>query len=236
MNAAPRVQLIAIVGGSGAGKGWLIERLRRVLGDRACHLQLDNFYRDRSHLPLGRRALLNFDLPSAIDWDAAERVLRDCREGRATTVPTYDFATHARLGHGAPFTPSPLVLVDGLWLLRAPAIRALFDLKIFLDVPSDLRRSRRLARDVVERGYTAEAIARQFDTAVVPMHARYVEPQKKWADLVLAQPFNENDVAALTGRLWAMLAGAWLVQSWEHETFRSELAAQLLQTEHEYCA
>src|SRR4051812_1957936 len=193
MSPTTPVQLIAIVGGSGAGKGWMVERLRRVLGEHATHLQLDDFYRDRSHLPMSRRARINFDVPRAIDWAAAERVLRDCRAGQLTRIPSYDFATHRRITERerTNWAPRAFVLVDGLWLLRRPAMRHLFDLKIFLDTPTELRCTRRLARDVAERGYTRDAVEYQLRSAVVPMHDRYVEPQKKWADLILTQPFDE---------------------------------------------
>jgi uridine kinase len=235
MNPTHEVQLIAVVGGSGAGKGWLVERLCRLLGDKAAHLQLDNFYRDRSHLPMSRRARLNFDVPDAIDWDEAERVLRDCRAGRPTRVPFYDFATHSRVAARAcnVWSPRPVVFVDGLWLLRRPAIRELFDLKIFLDTPTGMRCSRRLTRDSIERGYTRAAIEQQLRAAVLPMHNRYVEPQKKVADLVLTQPFRERDLVALIEALWSRLAHASLVHPWEHETFRAELVDLL--ANHEYC-
>jgi uridine kinase len=233
MNTTPPVQLIAVAGGSGAGKGWFVERLCRLLGDKARHLQLDDFYLDRSHLPPRRRSRLNFDVPTAIDWDGAERVLRDCRAGLPTRVPRYDFATHCRLTDHIAWEPRPLVLVDGLWLLRPPALRELFDLKIYLDTPTDLRRTRRLARDVRERGYTAAAVEHQLRTAVMPMHERYVEPQKKWADLVLTQPFEEEQLADLADRLWALLDRASLVPPWMHETFRAELFDLL--AHHEYC-
>jgi len=88
------VKIVAVVGGSGAGKGWLIQRIGRVLGDKVCHLELDDFYRDRSHLAPARRAQTNFDRPRAIDWEWAERVLRDCQAGLPTLVTRYDFATH----------------------------------------------------------------------------------------------------------------------------------------------
>ncbi len=233
MSSPYPVQLIAIVGGSGAGKGWLVDRLARLLGDRASRLQLDDFYRDRSHLPPSRRAQVNFDRPHAIDWARAEQVLLDCRAGRSTTLPCYDFATHSRVDDRTRWQPRSIVLVDGLWLLRRPALRRLFDLKIFLDTPPDLRCTRRLARDVAERGYTREMVGRQLRTAVLPMHDRYVEPQKKHADLVLTQPFQEASVAALAARLWTLLSNASLVPSWQHETFRAELVALL--THHEYC-
>lgn len=203
MNPTTPVQLIAIVGGSGAGKGWLVARLCRLLGERACHLQLDNFYRDRSHLPMTERARLNFDEPDAIDWDAAKRVLRDCRAGRATCVPGYDFATFSRIAarEQSAWQPRPVVLVDGLWLLHEPSLRALFDLKIYLDTPADVRCARRMTRDVAERGYTPELIEQQLRTTVLPMHERHVEPQKKWADLVLTYPIDEHQITALAERI-----------------------------------
>lgn len=232
MNASP-VQLVAIAGGSGAGKSWLVERLCGLLGDKACHLQLDDFYRDRSHLPMNRRAKINFDVPTAIDWAWAERALRECRAGSPTRIPRYDFATHSRLADRVGWTPRPIVFVDGLWVLRPPAVRELFALKLYLDTPVDVRRERRLIRDVAERGYTAAAVAHQFRTAVSPMHERFVEPQKKWADLVLRQPFDEHEVHQLADALWQLLQGAALVAPWMHETFRAELSERLCQ--HEYC-
>lgn len=233
MSAAYPVHLVAVVGGSGAGKGWLVERLSRLLGEHACRLQLDDFYRDRSHLPPARRARLNFDIPGAIDWDWAERVLLDCRAGRATSIPCYDFATHSRVAERSAWQPKPIVLVDGLWLLRPPAIRRLFDLKIYLDTPTDLRCTRRLARDVAERGYTRDMVDRQLRTAVLPMHDRYVEPQRKWADILLRQPFEEDELLGLADRLWTILTHAAAVPTWQHETFRGELVALL--AHHEYC-
>ncbi|HUR58080.1 MAG TPA: uridine-cytidine kinase [Opitutaceae bacterium] len=224
--------LIAIVGGSGAGKGWVVERLCRLLGERAAGLQLDDFYRDRSDLPLARRARLNFDVPQAIDWESAVRTLRECRAGLPTRVPRYDFATYSRVGDEPTWLPRPVVFVDGLWLLHPPEVRELFDLTIYLDTPPELRRQRRLTRDVSERGYCAEDVERRLRTAVAPMHNRYVEPQKKHADLVLAQPFAERELLGLAGRLWTLLSRAQLVEPWMHETFRAELLSLLANHEH----
>jgi uridine kinase len=232
MTTPSPVKLVAVVGGSGAGKGWLVHRLCEMLGRNACHLQLDDFYRDRSHVTPSRRGRVNFDLPRAIDWERAERVLSDCRAGLATRIPQYDFATHCRITERGPWQPRPVVFVDGLWLLRPPAVRRMFDLKIYLDTPADLRRGRRLARDTAERGYSLAAVEQRFTNEVVPMHDRYVEPQRKWADVVLTQPFQETEINALADRLWALLADAGVFEPWMHETFRAELVQHL--ATHEY--
>lgn len=234
MNAVSSNQVIAIVGGSGSGKTWLVRQLCRVLGEHGGHLALDDFYRDRSHLAPARRARLNFDVPHAIDWAGAARVLRACRAGQPAEVPRYDFATHARLGAAQPWQPRPVVLVEGLWLLRSPELRPLFDLKIFLDTPADLRHRRRLARDTAERGYTAAAVRQRLATMVLPMHERYVEPQRRWADLILRQPYAEPEVQALADRLWALLGRTGALPCWMHETFRAELLSLLV--DHEYCS
>jgi uridine kinase len=215
------------VGGSGAGKGWLIGKLRDLLGERAGHLQLDDFYRDRSHLPPRRRARLNFDVPHAIDWEAAAAVLRACRAGEAVRLPRYDFATHSRRPEGETWLPRPVVFVDGLWLLRSRALRELFDYSVFLDTPARLRHRRRLARDVAERGYTAAAVAYQWETHVAPMHDRYVEPQKRHARLVLAQPFRAAELDALAAGLGRLLLAAGALEAWQQEKFRADLTAQL---------
>jgi uridine kinase len=189
--------LIAIVGGSGAGKSWLAERLQRVLGPEATRLSLDEFYQDRSHLPISRRARINFDHPRAIDWALVETVLCQCRAGRAARLPRYSFITHTRISQQVEWSPKPFVLVDGLWLLCRPRIRALFDLRIFLECPAQLRLERRLARDVAERGRTPDSIREQFWKTVAPMHNRYVAPQARWADAVVEQPPSEAELSRL---------------------------------------
>lgn len=220
-HPAPVSRMIAIVGGSGAGKGWMVARLCRLLGEQAGHLSLDNFYRDRSHLTPARRARINFDVPGAIDWTHAEQVLNDCRAGQTTRVPQYDFNTHSRLPRTEEWTPKPVVLVDGLWLLRRRSTRQLFALKIYLDCPASLRLRRRRARDVAERGRTAAAVEHRFQL-IAPLHERYVEPQKKWADLVLSQPFSKPELNRLSDHLWALLQAGSLVPPSTHTAFQAQ--------------
>lgn len=224
----PPGQMVAIVGGTGAGKGWMADRLCTLLGEHACHLSLDDFYRDRSHLPPARRERLNFDIPRAIDWPHAEQVLHDCRTGRATRVPRYDFNTHTRLPATEPWQPKPLVLVEGLWVLWNPSTRRFFELKIYLDCPAPVRLDRRRTRDVEERGRTPDAVDRRFQL-LAPLHERYVEPQKKWADLVLTHPFSATDITRLADKLWALLHAGSLLPCWMQETFRRDVL-NLLET------
>jgi len=197
MNLGTPSKLVALIGGSGAGKTWLAGKLQDVLGESLARLSLDDFYLDRSDLPPAERERINFDDPCAIDWPCVERVLRSCRAGSPVLAPRYDFTTHTRLPAPQLWQPAPLVLMDGLWLLLLPAIRSLFDLRIFLDCPEELRLQRRLARDVRERGRSEASLHRQFCLTVAPMHERYVVPQLAWADIIVGQPVEVATICEL---------------------------------------
>ena len=198
--AAPR--LVAIVGGSGSGKTWLADKLQEALGKKsAARLSLDDFYRDRSHLSPARRALVNYDHPRAIDWDAFASVLRDCLAWRPTVIPKYDFANHARLPAGRSFQPKKIVLVDGLWLLHKRELRELFSFSIFIDCSPQIRLNRRLARDLLIRGRDKASVQRQFRDEVEPMNTRYVVPQKRWVHNNLDTPIGAARVRHLAGQL-----------------------------------
>ena len=192
--------IVAIVGGSGSGKSWLAQRLQHGFGGEAARVSLDSFYRDRSHLSLRTRERINFDHPRSIDWGCVAEFLAEVRRGAATNIPEYDFTLHARAGLSA-WEPKPIVLFEGLWLLGKPALRSCFDLKVFLDVPAELRLRRRIVRDVAERGRTIDAIRRQFRTHVSPMHSRHVAPQKRWADRVLGARVGKREIDELAGAI-----------------------------------
>lgn len=223
MNNPPSSVILAIVGGSGAGKSWLADRLALLLGEMAGRISLDNFYRDRSHLPPSRRERINYDSPGAIDWAAFERVLAACRAGHPVALPRYDFITHCRISDREPGPPKPVIIVEGPWLLQRARVRGLFDLRIYLDCPARLRFRRRLERDVIERGRPASSVRQQFRKRIAPMHERHVEPQRRWADLVLPAPYTEVAILDLADRIWRLLRTDTLLPDWLRATFRAEL-------------
>ncbi|MDB6066597.1 MAG: udk [Pedosphaera sp.] len=204
MKARPAPLLVAIVGGSGAGKSWLADQLQGMLGNTAARISLDDFYKDRSHLAPGHRARINFDHPRAIDWSRLERTLRDCLAWHTTQLPRYDFTRHARHALPQVLRPKPLILMDGLWLLRRPSLRRLFKLRIFIECPSSTRLRRRLARDLSVRGRCRASVQRQFQETVEPMNARYVEPQARWANILLKTPIRKREVKRLKEHLAAL--------------------------------
>ncbi len=190
-----KATLVALVGGSGSGKSWLSENLEKTLHRQVTRISLDDFYRDQSHLSPEKRARLNFDHPRLIDWDLVETVLTACREGRPVSMPSYCFVTHTRKPNVKKVRPQGVILVDGLWLLRRPGVRRLFDLRVFIHCSEKLRLSRRLARDIANRGRDLASVRRQFRTTVAPMHKKFVDPQARWADVIFRQPVGSKHVA-----------------------------------------
>jgi uridine kinase len=198
-----RPTIVAIVGGSGSGKTWLARELQRRLGRKAGILSLDDFYRDLTPLSEGERERVNFDHPAAIDWKLLAVCLGKIQRGERALLPRYNFVTHTRRSSQRNWHPRPIVLVDGLWLLRRSEVRRLFSIKVFVQCPNRLRMARRVARDVRERGRTADAVRRQFRDRVEPMRERFVEPQRRWASCCIASPATEAALRALLDKIRA---------------------------------
>jgi uridine kinase len=217
--------LVAITGGSGAGKSWLADRLQRLFGDQAGRIMQDSFYRDRSHLPVEERSRINFDHPDALDWECFRDVLAAVAAGREARVPTYDFSSHCRIAGTEAITPRPIMIVDGLWLLHHPEVRPLFSLGIFVHCPESERLRRRVVRDIAERGRTQDSVHEQFRETVAPMHRLYVDPQVEHADLVI--PFPHHDITDLHAALWRLLPGEHVRLNRSRAGFRTELQSLL---------
>lgn len=199
-------QIVGITGGSCAGKTWLADRLGSILATRgvqAARLSQDDFYLDRSHLPPGRRAQVNFDHPRAIDWERLESTLAKFAGGKAASVPRYDFATHGRLNGDAELNPAAILIVEGLWLFRQATLRSLFALKLFIRSSPQLCTERRLRRDTVERGRTREQVLQQLSRYTLPMSERFVAPQEKWADVVLEAPVEKKEILRIVNSIEA---------------------------------
>ena len=192
---------IAVVGGSGSGKTWLAEKLCAELGTRAARLSLDDFYRDLSHLGIAARDKVNFDDPAAIDWESVRSVADTLARGEMAQVPIYDFTTHTRRPKARMFAPSEIVVWDGLWLLHEKAVRVRFAWSVYVDCRESERLARRVARDVRERGRTEESIRLQYLNHVQPMHERFVEPQRDFANQVLPSPATGAQVVGLKEEL-----------------------------------
>lgn len=194
------VRMIAIAGGSGSGKSYLARKLRERMPHDAVLLTLDDFYHDLSGLPESERDVVNFDDPKAIDWKELERAIEALMSGRQALLPCYDFTTHTRKSEGKWVGPAKWIVLEGLWSLSDQSIRQRAACKVFIDCPSELRLMRRIARDTQERGRTEESVRRQFREHVDPMHDRYVQPQRQWADVVLSADFSDIDVEVLWQR------------------------------------
>lgn len=195
------VYFIAITGGSGSGKTWLARQLKRRLGAQAVILTLDDFYRDQSAVPLRQRSRLNFDHPDAIDWDLLIECLDGIKDGKPVRLPRYDFTEHTRKTRTRVWNRKPIVVLEGLWLLRRPELRKLYSLSVFVECDEALRLERRIKRDMRERERSRASILRQFRTQVAPMHDCYVQPQAKLATMVLGPAISRQAVDDLAEQI-----------------------------------
>ena len=190
-----RSVVIGVAGGSGSGKTTVIRRIVESLGnDQVTLLDHDRYYRDRSELRLEERAAMNYDHPDSLETDLMVRHLNELREGRSVEVPTYDFARYARMATTETAQPRRVIIAEGILIFADPALRALLDVKVFVDADDDIRFIRRLTRDVAERGRTMDSVVEQYQSTVKPMHLEFVEPSKRYADVIVPQG-GHNTVA-----------------------------------------
>ncbi len=207
MKKSKQVLVIGIAGGSGSGKTTVAQALlERVGPEYVALLPHDAYYRDFSHLPPEERAQVNYDHPDALETDLLIEHIHQLRQGRAIARPVYDFTRHARSAETVRVEPKPIILVEGILIFAEPDLRRLLDIKIYVDTDADLRFIRRLLRDVEERGRTVESVIRQYLTTVRPMHLEFVEPSKRYADIIVPEGgFNTVALDMLTARLQALL-------------------------------
>ena len=181
------VLVIGIAGGTGSGKTTLMKNIMEKFGDVVTVLSHDNYYRRNDHLTYEERCRINYDEPAALETDLMARHLEALRHGERIECPVYDFSAHNRSDETVSIEPRQVIIVEGILIFENEPLRELMDIKIFVDTDADVRLCRRIKRDVNKRGRTLESVIEQYQTTVKPMHEKYVEPSKKFANIVVPE-------------------------------------------------
>ena len=181
------ILVIGIAGGTGSGKTTLMKNIINRFGDVVTVLSHDNYYRRHDDMTYEERCALNYDEPASLETDLMTRHLEALRRGEAIDCPVYDFTVHNRSDETIRITPSQVIIVEGILIFADEALRELMDIRIFVDTDADVRLCRRIKRDVNKRGRSLESVLLQYQQTVKPMHDQYVEPSKKYANLVVLE-------------------------------------------------
>ena len=200
--------IIGVAGGTASGKTTVSDAILEQVGrDRIVYIEHDAYYRDLSHLPLEERRKLNFDHPDALETELLVAHLKQLQAGQPVEVPLYDFATYERLDPSRRVEPRRVILVEGILIFVDKELREMMDIKLYVDTDADLRLIRRLQRDIKERDRTLDTVIHQYLTTVRPMHLEFVEPSKRYADVIIpAGGFNKTAIEMIVARIQGMLA------------------------------
>jgi uridine kinase len=186
MGAKPVI--IGVAGGTGSGKTTVVQRIIEGFGsDEVAVIMHDSYYRDRSHLPLAERDSINYDHTEALETSLLVHHLGCLLDGQAIRVPVYDFVTHTRTQATRTVYPRKVILVEGILILADASLRSLLHIKIYVDTDADIRFIRRMERDLAERGRSLRSIVDQYTSSVRPMHLEFVEPSKRYADVIIPE-------------------------------------------------
>lgn len=187
--------VIGIAGGTGSGKTTVVNNIINSFAPgEVAVIPQDSYYKDSSHIPMEERSKINFDEPAAIEWTLLVEHLRRLKEGQCVEMPTYSYLTCTRQKETVPVCPTPVVIVEGILVLNDPVLRSLMDVKVFVDADPDERLIRVIARDCIERGRTPQMVIDRYQEVLKPMHCQYIEPSKRFADLIVPQG-GSNKVA-----------------------------------------
>jgi len=181
------ILVIGIAGGTGSGKTTLMKNIIARFGDVVTVLSHDNYYKRRDELTYEQRCTINYDEPAALETDLMARHLDELRHGKSIDCPVYDFSQHNRSDETVRIDPKNVIIVEGILIFEDKPLRELMDIRIFVDTDADVRLCRRIKRDVNKRGRTLESVLTQYQQTVKPMHEKYVEPSKKYADIVVPE-------------------------------------------------
>jgi uridine kinase len=195
--------IIGIAGGTGSGKSTVAHKVAGALGTSSvAFIDMDAYYNNYAHLPMDERRKINWDHPNSFDWELLLSQLRALAAGQSIDKPQYDFIAHIRSAQSVHVNAADVVVIDGLLLLADARIRDLCDVKIFVDTDADIRLIRRLRRDIVQRGRPLEEILDQYLTTVQPMHLEFVEPSKRYADVIVPRGgHNEVAIAMIVAKI-----------------------------------
>lgn len=199
--------LIGVAGGTGSGKTTVARAVaQRVSKATVAVIEQDAYYKDQSHIPLEERARVNYDHPSAFDTPLLVAHLKQLAAGEAIEKPVYNFTLHTREDYTRRIEPSDIIIIEGLLVLWEASIRELLDIKLFVDTDADVRVLRRLQRDIRERGRTLESVIEQYLSSVRPMHLEFVEPSKRYADVIIPEGgYNEVAIDMVATKVAAVL-------------------------------
>lgn len=206
-RATPLV--IGIAGGTGSGKTTVANVILERVGARhIAYLPHDAYYKDIRDLPAAQRTLINFDHPNSLDTDLMNKHIQQLKNGQSIELPVYDFKTHSRTSQTIHIQPQQVILVEGILIFVDVALRNLCDVKIFVDTDADIRFIRRLQRDIDERGRTTTSVVKQYLETVRPMHLEFVEPSKRYADVIIPEGgLNTVAMDMVVARIEALLTG-----------------------------
>lgn len=193
--------LIGIAGGTGSGKSTFADRLLALFPNEITVISYDNYYKPQDHLEFEERTKTNYDCPDALDTDLLVKHLRALQKGETVEIPNYDFKVHTRKAELTRLVPSPIIIVDGILTFHDERLREMFDIKIFTDADADERILRRLRRDVRDRGRDIDGVISQYLGTVKPMHGIYVEPTKKYADIIINGGKNKTALDIVAARI-----------------------------------
>lgn len=201
------VIIIGIAGGTGSGKSTLIHRIKDEFHDDITIISHDYYYKEHNDIPFEERKKLNYDHPNAFDTDVLIEHIKDLKQGKAIRRPVYDFTIHNRVDETVEVKPAKVIIVEGILIFENKELLDLFDIKVFVDTDADVRILRRILRDVKERGRTLDSVVTQYLTTVKIMHEMFVEPSKKYADIIIPEGgYNQVAVEMLNQRIHALLA------------------------------
>ena len=207
MPAPASPLVLGVAGGTGSGKTTVASViLKRVGAHHIAYVPHDAYYRNFSDLPKSQRDLINWDHPDSLETELMVEHVKQLKTGHTALLPVYDFTTHSRSRQTVRVEPQPIILVEGILIFAEPRLRELFDVKIFVDTDADIRFIRRLQRDIAERGRTAESVIHQYLSTVRPMHLEFVEPSKRYADVIIPEGgLNEVAMDMVVARIDALL-------------------------------